>query len=384
MSRSLVLCATLLLVAGSPALAGWDEGVAAFTSKNFEQAAHEFQELVTQNPEGWRGHYMLGLVLEQLSRKEEALHHLRKAYDLNPNEVSVQLALGRAYTNVRRYGDAASLLAKVDDSSLSAAQKAALFQLRGIALDKTGNDANAVDEYKELARLRTDDPMVQLKYGALALKANRIDEAVAALDRAYRLKSSDADIARTYINALLKQGRMTKDKSAKKQRYFKAAEVAQKLAGASATYENLVLQLSAELGAGLYDKAIETGKRTIAKKPDDWIAQFYLGQAYTSAKQYTEAEAPLRTALQKTSDPSEMKSTWTQLGFSYEKQKKYAEAIEAYTNAGDQGAVARVKRNEETAMFNEQVEEENDRIREMEEEARRLEEELKKLEEGGG
>ena len=35
---------------------------------------------------------------------------------------------------------------------------------------------------------------------------------------------------------------------------------------------------------------------------------------------------------------------WRQLGYTYEKQKKFSKSIEAYQNAGDERSVARVKR----------------------------------------
>ncbi len=149
------------------------------------------------------------------------------------------------------------------------------------------------------------------------------------------------------------------------------------------TYDNYMLLVSAELGAGLYEDAISSGQAALGKKSDDWLAHYYLGQAMSSAKKYTEAEAPLKKA-ETLAGETDKKLVWTQLGYVYEKQKKYNQAIEAYQFAGNNGAIQRVKDNEETARFNTQVEEENARIKAMEEEARKLEEELKALEEGGG
>lgn len=44
---------------------------------------------------------MLGLSLDQLKREEETLHHLRKAYDLNPNDLSGH-GSGRAWVGSTR------------------------------------------------------------------------------------------------------------------------------------------------------------------------------------------------------------------------------------------------------------------------------------------
>ena len=81
-----------------------------FSKKDFQTAVSEFQKLADQQPESYRIQYMLGASLQRLNRKEEALNHLNKAYDLNPNELSVKLELGKAYFSVRRYQETVKLL----------------------------------------------------------------------------------------------------------------------------------------------------------------------------------------------------------------------------------------------------------------------------------
>jgi tetratricopeptide (TPR) repeat protein len=382
---STMIAASLILMMGAlPAVAGWEEGVAAFTSKNYQGAVDEFQELVKQTPDGWRGHYMLGLSLEQLNRKEEALHHLRKAYDLNPNELSVKVALGRAYFNVRRYGDVTQLLGSVDASSLPAKQRAAFYQIRGEAKQQSGGAQAAVGDFEQLAKLQPDSAKAQYRYGATALSLGQTDAGIAALRKASQLEPGNGDMKRAYAQALLKKGRETRDKAAKKQNYLLASKVAGELVAKDASYDNLMLKLSAEIGAGVYAQAVETGKAAAAKSGGDWLAYYYLGQAYTSNGQYQEAVAPLEKARGMTTKPDDLKKIWSQLGFNYEKQKNYAKSIDAYQNAGDQGAVARVQKNEETDRFNKSVEEQNAEIEKMKKEAEELEAELKALEQGGG
>ena len=383
-SSTLIVTSLLLMLAAQPAVAGWDEGVAAFTSKNYQGAVAEFQDLVKQTPDGWRGHYMLGLSLEQLKRKEEALHHLRKAYDLNPNELSVKIALGRAYFNVRRYGDVTQLLSSVDASSLPAKQRAAFYQIRGEAKHKSAGAQAAIGDFQQLAKLQPDSAKAQYRYGATALSIGQTDAGIGALRKASQLDSGNGDMTRAYAQALIKKGRETRDKAAKKQSYLLASKVAGELVAKSASYDNLMLKLSAELGAGVYARAVETGNAAAAKSSGDWLAHFYLGQAYTSNGQYQEAVAPLEKAKGMTTKPDELKKIWSQLGFAYEKQKKYSQSIDAYQNSGDQGAIARVKENEKTDRFNKGVEEQNAEIEKMKKEAAELEAELKALEQGGG
>lgn len=379
-----LVLASLMVWGAAPAPAGWDEGVAAFTSKNYDQAIAEFQELVKQNPEGWRGHYMLGLCLDRKQRREEALHHLRKAYDLNPNELSVKLELGKSYYKVRRYGDVSKLLGSVDPSSLPGTHQATFYQMRGEALLKTGNTAAALKDLEVLAKLKPNDADIQYSYGKSALAQGQMTSGLNALGRASQLAPKDTPKKRAYIDALLKKGRESRDKAAKKDAYGRAAILAKELVAMEPTYENLMVKLSAELGAGLYAQVVETGKAASVKNADDWLLHYYTGQAYFKLERYQEAEQPLAKAKSLAKTPQDLKTVWFQLANTYEKQKKYGQAIEAYQFAGDQEAVARVKKNEETDRFNKLVEEENKAIKAMEEEAKRLEEELKALESGGG
>ena len=386
MRRSVITGVIVMFAAAStlPAFAGWEEGVAAFKEKQYQQAANEFQKLVDQNPEGYRSHYMLGMSLQRLGRKEEALNHLREAYNLNPNDLAIKLELGKAYFTVRRYAEVSKLLKTVDPSKLPGTHQPPFYQMRGEAKLKMNDINGGFKDYEALSKLAPKDAKVQYKFGAVALKADQLEKAILALDRAVQLDPADPDKKKTYANALIKKGRMSRDKTAKKSSYLKAAELSAQVVAADGSFDNLMLQMSAELGAGLYDKAVVTGEKAMAKNSSDWLVPFYIGQAYTSSNQHPKAEAPLKKALELASKPDDQKKVWKQLGFAYEKQKKFADSISAYQNAGDGGAVARVEENLQTERYNEQVEAENEQIRRMEEEAKRLEEELKKLEEGGG
>jgi len=83
------LVVLVVLFLSSQAQAGWEEGVAAFNSGNYEGAVTEFQELIKQDPESWQFHFMLALSLDKLDRNAEAMSHIRKAYELNPTEESI-------------------------------------------------------------------------------------------------------------------------------------------------------------------------------------------------------------------------------------------------------------------------------------------------------
>lgn len=368
----------VLLLASAAAEAGWEEGVAAFKSGNFQQAAKEFQAFVDERPDVFQGHYMLGQCLAKLGRNREALNHLRKALELESGNVGVQLALGKVYLEVGQFADAAALLGKIDASSLPAAQQSALHQMLAMALEKSGDSNRALDQLARAARAKPNDANLQYQYGSAALRAGDTGTALAALEKATRLAPNDAEMLYAYAQALVRQGRTTSG-SSKTAVYQKAATAAGKLVGMNASYDNLMLLAGAQLGAKQYDGALSSLQQAARKNAADWLPLFYQGQAYTQKEQYRSAESSLKQALDKAKTSNDQITIWKQLGFVYEKQKSYEAAISAYKRAGDSTSVARVEENQKTAQYNLQVEEEAERIRAIEEEQEKLKKELEQL-----
>lgn len=386
MRRSLItisLTAVALLAATvGAAHAGWEEGVAAFKAGKFADAASQFQTVVEQQPEWPGGHYMLGQTLLKLNRNQDALTHLRKAYDLNPNDVNVQLVLGKAYISNGRYADAAQLLSKIDASKLPGAQQAALHQMLAVSYDKSGQADRALGALGNAVKSNPNDAGLQFQYGTAALNAGDTSTAVRALEKAASLDPKDGEKQKVYIQALIRQGRETTG-SAKTQAYQKAVAAAGKLASSSGSYDNLLLFGEAQLGATRYKEAAGTFQQAASKNSSDWLPLYYLGQAHTATGEYIQAERALKQALDRTNSSRDQVRIWLQLGFVYEKQKDFNQAKVAYQRAGNSAAVRRVEENQQIEEYNRQVEEEAARMKELDEERRKLEEELKELPGGG-
>lgn len=383
MRKILFALLTLVLVGVLPVAAGWDEGVAAFNKKDWKTAEAEFRSQLKQQPDSPSIHYMLGTTLQKLDRKEEALSHLIKAYDLDPNNVNTKLALGKAYSSARRYEEAARLLDSIDPGSLPGAHKSYLYQMRGAAKEKVGNDEGAFKDFRELAKLNPSDAAIQYNYGVLALKTDNLDTAVDALDRAVKGDPNDSQKKALLSSALLRKARGTQDPKQKKLTYLKASELAAAVVKAESTFENVIRLIEAQLGAGQYDQLLVTAKQAEAMNPRDWIVPFYVGQAYTSSDRYQQALSPLNKALE-LAGAQEQSKVWKQIGWAHEKLKNFSESISAYQKAGDQAGVARMQQNQDIASDNKRIEAENAQIEAMAEEAARLEAEMKKLEQGDG
>ncbi|MDH3523223.1 MAG: tetratricopeptide repeat protein [Acidobacteriota bacterium] len=376
--RNPVLLLTIgLLLTGTAVQAGWDEGVAALTAKNYELAAREFATVVEQQPEWAPGQRMLGQVLVKLGRTDEALAHLSKAYDLDPSDVATQFALGQAYVEGRRYADGASILGKVDRTKLQAAQRGTLDQLLAVALSKSGQSDQALTALARAAAASPNDAAVQYQYGVAALNGGDLANAIKALEKSVAVKPS-RDNRKALVQALMQQGRRTQG-NAKTDTYRRATATANDLVAGDAGFDNLMMLAGAALGAKEFDTVISAAQRASRANAGDWLPYYYMGQAYTQKGQYSSAETELRKALNIATKSSDRATIWSQLGFVFEKRKAYDDAMAAYDQAGNSVAVERVRKNKETDQFNRDVEAENEELEALRREAEALQDQLKNL-----
>jgi tetratricopeptide (TPR) repeat protein len=377
MIRSMVTLTalTLLIFLPQPAQAGWDEGVAAFRAGNYAQAIKEFEALVQTRQDCAPCHLMLGQSLLASKRNAEAVTHLRKAYDLNPNDVSVWLPLAQSYVGAKRYDDALQLLRSVDVNSLPKERHQAFYQLRASALEKSGRGEQATDDLRRAAQANPKDAAAQYAFGLTALSSRDVDAAIPALEAAVRLDGKDADKKRALVRAHLLKGRQSQGPT-KQRAYQQAAEVAQQLVAASGSFDHLMLLGESQLGAKQYDAAVGTFDRATKANAGDWLALYYLGQARTTRGQFDQAERDLKNALGKAKSAQDQALIWRQLAFVYEKQRNFDDAKLAYRKIGDQAAAARVEENERIARENREVEEYNQQVEEIEAQRQRLREEM--------
>lgn len=324
---------------------------------------------------------MLGQSLLKLGRSQEALTHLRKAYDLGPEDVAVQLILGQAYVQTGRYRDAAELLDTINTASLPKAQQAVLHQLLAVSLDKIGQPTRAVQEMSRAVSLNPNSASLQYQYGSMLFNNGDTARAVSALEKAASLDSNDPKKQKAYADVLIRYAREQRG-DAKASAYRKAVSAASRLVASNASYDNLMLLGGAHLGARNFSDAVSTFERAAQKNPNDWLPYFYIGQAQTVARNYRQAESALQSAQSRTSSSADTNRIWRQLGLVYEKQKKFNEAITAYSRAGDSAGAQRVRENKEIAEHNIGVEQEQEEIERLEREEEELERKLKELEEG--
>jgi tetratricopeptide (TPR) repeat protein len=350
-TRIRIHVAVALLGVAAAASADWDAGVTAFKAKNYAQAQKEFETVVRERPDWSGGYLMLGRTQLLSQRVNESIATLRKAYDLGPSDLEIQLALAQAYLTGNRAAEASQLLTKVNAASVPKERQAHFQQLQAKAAAESGQSDRAAAALERAASSNPNDASVQYNYGVAALNAGNLAAAVGALEKSVRLDPNDADKQKLLVQAMVRQGRESSN-AGKDAIYARAAEIARSLSAKAPTFDNWLLLGETQLGAGQYDAAIASFAQASSKNANDWLPHFYAGQAQTALAQYREAEGSLRRALERSSAANDKARVWRQIGFVYEKQKNFDQAKVAYRSAGDGNSVARIEENEKIAQNN--------------------------------
>ncbi len=363
----LALVAALALLGASASSAGWEEGVAAFTAGNFAQAIAEFQQYVEERTEEealQKGYQMLAMSLLKGGKAKDAVPAFQKALELKPGDVGMQVGLGQAYHKGGMPRECVATLSKLNIGSLPKPHQILVYQMRSASQARLGNTRGAAADLGKVADLKPTDAKTRFEYGQMLQNDAQLDPAIAAYERAVSMDGGKAEWKRVLVNALKIKGRRTQG-TAKTAVYGKAEDVARSLVASNPSYDDLLLLGEVQLGGKNYGPAASTFQQAVSKKGNDWHAHFYLGQAYSSLARYSDAEAPLNTALPLASG-DDKKLVWKQLGFVFEKQKKYELSIDAYEKAGDPAGVSRVSENLRIQQENKDADEYNKKVEELE------------------
>jgi tetratricopeptide (TPR) repeat protein len=332
--------------------ADWNRAVAYYKNSDYIRALVEFQDIVRERPDAAGAWYYIGLCQFKLNRYKQVQTPMSRAIDLleaqspgspdidgawytigfsyfalgdyekaadplrryvelaskgrRPVDPAAQRALGRSYYYLERYDDALPLLAST----------------RALPAQASPDQAVAKEKSEDAFYL-----------GAIYYKRGDDDNAIAALDRA--LASGAADPA---IMDLLASSLMRKAKASGSRAYWlRAAEVGEKLGQVRDDLKTAEILGRAYLGAGSFDKAAAWLEKIAKARPDDGQAWMYYGIALSRSGMSRKAMEALEMSVQLAPDSI---PALTELGYVYESDKQYQQALRAYEKAYAAGGSA--------------------------------------------
>jgi len=366
----------LLLAVALPAGADYNKGVEAYRARDYATAVKEFRAVVEQSPEHAGSHYMLGISLRANKQISEALASLRKATELDPGNASYAIAYGQTLIQMNRFNDAYLTLKKVRYSDLDARARQSYAPAFATAAIKAGfpGEAISVLEAQTKANPKNADLFYTLGY-AYSADGNPA-KAFSAFKKAYELKPADTKNGISAVKSAISAGRRSGG-SRKVSYYSQGAAIADKIAAASPTFDNILLAGEAQLGAKNYQKALGWFDKAKAQQPQNALVYFYRSQCNTSLGKYDSAISDLQQALKIGVDGKLRTQIYNQMGFIFDKTKKYDQAITAYKNAGNSAKVREIEDKKAKAAQNAAADKER---REYEAKLKALEQQIKELE----
>lgn len=162
------------------------------------------RQWVRTNPRSPEGQCGLGAALVERGEPAEALVHLRRALEIEPDFVEAHYSLGSALGLLGRYEEAERHLRRAVEIRPDSPE--ARFDLAGI-LEAQGRRAEAISELRETVRIAPRFAPARVNLGLALAKEGRLEEAVEQLEKAVALEPRSATTRANLALVLSKQSR---------------------------------------------------------------------------------------------------------------------------------------------------------------------------------
>ena len=168
----------------------FEEGEAAFQSKQYAEAVAIFEAYTERKPgNGW-GHYMLGLSAWKNGDFEKSEKAFDKALSIDPEHVKSLVNSSRLFIDQKRHEDAITRLTMASEIAPDSSE---VQRLLARTYADQGKTDEAVTAYRQAIDLNDNDVWSMNNLGLLLIEARRADEALPLLLRAVELRKSVAE-----------------------------------------------------------------------------------------------------------------------------------------------------------------------------------------------
>jgi Flp pilus assembly protein TadD len=190
------LCGALLLVLG---VLTWRQ------TRVYTDIETLWRATIANNPDCWMAHSNLGLALLQRGQLDEAVAHLQKSLEIEPNNSSAQNNLGNALLRKGQLDEAIvqfQKTLKIDPDNPDAHGN-----LGNVFLQK-GRLAEAIAHFQKTVEVQPQNPIAHNGLAVALIQSGRVDEAIAEFRKTLEFDPANADAQGNLGLALFQMGRL--------------------------------------------------------------------------------------------------------------------------------------------------------------------------------
>jgi Tfp pilus assembly protein PilF len=285
-----------------------------------ERARDSLQDVLRGSPDDARAHLLLARVLFEMRDMGGAQAALTRARRLSPDLAEVDYWQGVLAQASGEPAEAhAAYQAACSKAQDSAAYLCALLEAKLAMGDAEAALAAATARLQEFPR----DARLRMLTAAAAAQQGDLDLAEKVYEQALDLDPSNEDAREGLAQVLCLAGR-----------YERAASVLEGLAGRDDRKDVRLMLGACHLACGRYDKALRVYEACAAEDPDSVAVRLRLNEARLLSGQAARAQEDLQSLVRRHAREG---AAWELLGHAMAMEGKYAQARQAYVQAGECG-----------------------------------------------
>ncbi|MDH3378807.1 MAG: TIGR03032 family protein, partial [Gammaproteobacteria bacterium] len=165
-------------------------GLQFVKDKRFQQAADEFRQALSLNPNYAKALNNLGYVLIELEQADDAIDYCRRALSVEPDYAAANNNLGNA---LRQQGNFEEALRHYDAALRSNTEYMLAYYNKGCTLSSLGRGDEAITNFERALTLDSNSLATYTALGNVYRDQGRIQEAIAAFDDALNIDPEDVN-----------------------------------------------------------------------------------------------------------------------------------------------------------------------------------------------